>query len=226
MNAGGSVTFDNKSATLSSKNNTIGPQTPWNTVTTAPGSHVVVFNTEDFAFEGGDIIGGFTESGYCAGIVQIEEPGNSFAINLHADDFTTAEKTGFDTGEKLQFKLYRTQINQEFDLNVFYNPERNTGTFEINGISEITGVKMAPTSIGGITKNDISIFPNPTTGTFNINGVDNLMKITVTDAFGKLVAKKTLMQPQAIDLSDQPRGVYFIQIETPENTLIQKLILQ
>ena len=66
---------------------------------------------------------------------------------------------------------------------------------------------------------DISfkIFPNPTTGVFTVLGVED--SIEVLDPFGRLVL--TTAKPQ-IDMSDQPKGIYFVRV----GEMVRKLVVR
>ena len=97
------------------------------------------------------------------------------------------------------------------------------------------GYATAPTtgiSETGNTQNIlINLFPNPGNGVFQLTTEHQQFKSTeqlsIYNAIGeKVYAKngKQLMNTTAIDLSDQPNGLYFLQLKT-ENSIITKKIV-
>jgi hypothetical protein len=84
-------------------------------------------------------------------------------------------------------------------------------------------------------KGSCSIYPNPSSGIVNLTGLRNLKGfngVEITDINGKTIFTKahkgtcTLPCPLQIDLSNHPKGVYFIKIKTNESIYTKKLIIQ
>jgi hypothetical protein len=227
MNAPGIIDYsqpDNKSA--SGKPANIQPLlTPWNDVVSIPASHLVAFNVGCNIFQIGDIVGGFTADGKCTGAVEITDPSTPFAISLNGDDPYSSEKEGFESGELINYKLYRPITGETFNLAVTYNPEMNSGYFENNGLSEVTLVKMSITGISNPVTNNFKIYPNPTDGTFTIEGIHEKIKAKIFNAFGEEIYFRELNLPAKVDLSAQPNGMYFIRIETSDNVFFKKLVI-
>jgi hypothetical protein len=85
------------------------------------------------------------------------------------------------------------------------------------GAQEASNFCVTPAS--GISETPIftfSVTPNPSTGQFNIavgNGDEKSYR--VFDVTGRLISeRKTSAQNFALDLSNQSKGVYILQIET------------
>jgi hypothetical protein len=78
-------------------------------------------------------------------------------------------------------------------------------------------------------KNQISIFPNPTTGIITIKThISEKTSIIITDILGKTTYQAAFSSAEkVIDLSQFPRGVYFLKA-TDSNKIssIQKIVLQ
>ena len=74
---------------------------------------------------------------------------------------------------------------------------------------------------------NIAIYPNPTTGIFTIRtDLDNI-EIEIYSTIGRLVLKKNLLGGlHTINISDQPKGIYFIKIQNGTKTEQRKLIIQ
>tara|TARA_B100002052_G_scaffold71305_1_gene64635 strand:- start:12406 stop:15090 length:2685 start_codon:yes stop_codon:yes gene_type:complete len=74
---------------------------------------------------------------------------------------------------------------------------------------------------------NIAIYPNPTAGIFTIRtDLDNI-EIEIYSTIGRLVLKKNLLGGlHTINISDQPKGIYFIKIQNGTKTEQRKLIIQ
>jgi hypothetical protein len=198
---------------------------PWNAISYTPSSHTVAFNLATSVFEAGDIVGGFTYSGVCAGLVEVIETDQPFAVSLNANDTYTAETDGYEVDEYISYKVYRPSTGETFELTATYNPNMNQGFFEFNGMSEVTSVKMSATGFGEQTLNNIRIFPNPSHGIFNIEGIDESVDVTIYNAFGEQVITNEMKLPRKLDLSTQPNGVYFIRISSNDGVHFEKLVI-
>jgi hypothetical protein len=76
---------------------------------------------------------------------------------------------------------------------------------------------------------DVLIYPNPTTGIVNIDRVNisNNTLIQVFDISGRLLKTKILISSQTqLDLSDYPKGTYFIRIREENRVITKKIIIQ
>jgi PKD repeat protein len=198
--------------------------TPWNLPTRTPSTHVVAFETTALAaFEPGDIVGAFTKNGWCAGLAQLET--NTLALVAFGDDELTASADGFASAEMMNFSLFRPSTGETFGLQLNWNPGMNPGNFAGHGISVVSGVKLSPTAINETAASGISIFPNPTHGTFTIQGISNPAILKIFNAFGVEVSNPVIDPQGNIDLSAQPRGVYFIRIQNGEKVSFEKVVL-
>ncbi len=219
------------SVTYTSKAENINPEkpfefvniTPWNDVLHSPGTHLVAFSPEMVSlFEEGDFIGAFTPSGLCAGMTVVTEIGLGLALN--SDDVYTDISDGFVSGESIAYKLYRPATKQTFDLEIEYEPTLdNSGQFHINGLSAIIDVSL--TGIDTPSGSGIMIYPNPSAGIFNIEGIDGEAEITIFNAFGEEVLYKEMILPGQVDLTGQPKGVYFIRISSDKGSYFSKLLV-
>ena len=94
-----------------------------------------------------------------------------------------------------------------------------------------------PTSIrleGGSAINNLSVYPNPSRDIFNVSftSVDKQdLEVRVINVVGEVVYTVNLEQfigeyTKQINLSDNAKGIYFIEIETNNGVINKKLILQ
>ncbi len=82
--------------------------------------------------------------------------------------------------------------------------------------------------------NDLSIFPNPTKGElkvrFNLNQTGSI-RLNVLDILGNVVYSGDVegengIYVKSLDLRDQPRGLYFVQIKQKNNSMTRKIIIE
>ena len=80
-----------------------------------------------------------------------------------------------------------------------------------------------------LSKNDISVAPNPTTGQVKISSVLNIKQVEIFDFSGKVIFNKNDFSKNAntneIDLSDFAKGIYFFKIKTTGHTVLKRVVL-
>ena len=174
----------------------------------------------------GDILGVFTIEGYCAGMAAFE--GKEFAVSVFGNDVTTTSKDGFDQGEPLTFKLYRPSENVIWKLDVTFDTALPDGSeFLDNGLSAISGFKHLTIQPGNDGTINPSIFPNPTTGNFVLTGIRNVGKICVMSAQWQIIIEINAdgSETKEVDMTGNPRGIYFIRFETTNGILVRKIVI-
>ncbi|HLG41425.1 MAG TPA: T9SS type A sorting domain-containing protein, partial [Chitinophagaceae bacterium] len=73
----------------------------------------------------------------------------------------------------------------------------------------------------------ISIFPNPSSSIFNVESSQKISQIEIYDVLGKIIYQSQPSSPKfEIDLSDKPKGIYFVKIISDYKNYIQKVIIQ
>lgn len=74
---------------------------------------------------------------------------------------------------------------------------------------------------------DITISPNPSNGKFIINSQNLKGKISVYNLLGEEIYKSNTSSLQlAIDISNQPKGIYFVKVFDGTNSYTKKIIIQ
>ena len=75
--------------------------------------------------------------------------------------------------------------------------------------------------------NEVSVFPNPSLGTINIAlTVKEASTIEIYNVLGKLIYNNALnTQYVSVDVSDEPNGVYLVNIKTGNSIVTKKVIL-
>lgn len=78
--------------------------------------------------------------------------------------------------------------------------------------------------------NDISIFPNPSNGTFQIQSDERINQLIVTNLSGQVILQHTNVDNGdaaiEIDMNNQAKGVYLLQLTTDKEVYNRKIILE
>jgi len=205
-----------------------GENVAWNEVVNTGSPHFISINPDAMSeIMAGDMIGVFNSEGTCVGFVEVENTSETNLLNAFGDDAYTDVVDGLEEGEMMNFKLYRQSTEQEYALEVTWNTAmpNNDGLFAVNGLSMISNLKVGPTDISESEFANVSIYPNPTSGVISINGINGDANVSVTNAQGQLIYNSTLINNR-LDMSNQPKGVYFIRIYNDDEMMIQKVILK
>ena len=189
-------------------------------------------------FGQGDLIGAFTQDGRCAGIIAVDNVVNSQVLIAFANDPLSDSNDGFESDELVTFRVFRSSTNADLFLDVTYSPQSpSVGYFTHNGISTIENIEFKTSSIGnnnmGNTDVQLQIYPNPTSGLVNITLKSEKQiagDISITNINGQIVFTTSFDQSASaekmkVDLTELPRGVYYIRITSDWFTKIEKIVL-
>lgn len=235
----GSVTFPTCTKSASKKHplqkavNT----TPWNDLHYTASSHTVAFPAKALAGSGilpGDVIGAFTSVGLCAGRMEITNQNTNTAITVFANDEIMVANDGFESGEMLQFKVYRPELDREFTLEVTFDPSLpNRGQFATHGLSAVQSLKLQPLGISENLSIKFEVYPNPSHGIFNLsmNVWPEDMQVQITDMRGSIIK---VLKPGvqnagsvfSINLSGNPKGIYFLKLMDDGLLGMKKVVVQ
>ncbi|MEQ1734553.1 MAG: N-acetylmuramoyl-L-alanine amidase [Bacteroidia bacterium] len=95
---------------------------------------------------------------------------------------------------------------------------------------EICVTSTTITNLGTLSSeiiNTVSIFPNPSNAIFTIQGAQKISNISVYNTVGQLVLNTINDNNTAqIDLSNNAKGIYFVQLQIDNNTITKKIILE
>lgn len=79
------------------------------------------------------------------------------------------------------------------------------------------------TNENSLASDSVSVSPNPTSGLVTVNSTSAVQAITVYDAAGKQVsASKT----NTVDLSNQAKGIYLVQVQTENGSTTKKVVVE
>ncbi len=91
--------------------------------------------------------------------------------------------------------------------------------------------KFAPGTSSGVTQlkdSEVSVFPNPTTGQFNLSSKDILQNaiVKITNTIGQIVLEKSVLHSDriSVNISDQPSGIYFIEVNADGESYRTKVV--
>ena len=204
------------------------PENPWNTLLRTPQTHLIALAKDGLKeLQAGDWIGAFTECGLCAGAGRITTILQNRAITLFGDDRTTLVCDGFVENEPIHFKTWNQKTGQTVDIEVTWDKQfNNSGLFETNGLSAITSIKTASTVTDDHIVETLGINPNPSHGLFALSGVSGEVSLSVIDPFGRQIISEKLILPSEINLSNYPKGVYFMSLKTGDKEFFEKLIIE
>jgi hypothetical protein len=234
INTSGFETFEYPPMTKSQVlKNTTQPESlisPWNEVSRTPFTHLIAVPAECLTgFAAGDIIGIFTQEGYCAGFAVVQNPGQNIPVTVFGDDPTTANKDGLAEGETMIFRLMKASTSEIIDLEVtFSHSQPNQGSFVVNGISAVSGIKTSALFSEEPGFEAIAIRPNPATDWLKISSNVPISKIEICDAKGiTMLSSNISLQTEAdMDISSLPVGFYFVKISTTDKTEVRKIIIR
>lgn len=191
--------------------------TNWNDVSPTSASHAIGIDALAMKqFKAGDVIGAFTQDGFCAGMVEVSS--QNAMLMAWADDIYTQQIDGFTDGEVLNYKLYsRAEV---MDLIPTYNLDYpDAGGFVSHGISFISHFKTTTTGIFETSGPGVDIYPNPAGEVLNLElNRSGYNHFEVFSAIGqKMIEGGIYDQHQVINIQNLENGFYFIKFVNSMN---------
>lgn len=166
----------------------------------------------------------------------LSNPVNSKAagkVDFKGTSFGDVSKTTWNFGDG---NLDSTQVNPEHEYAAFgtYNVCMKVEDPNIN--QSYTNCKQVNinTGINNIVnkKDDFIVYPNPSNGQINISFISNEdMNVKVFNILGSLVYEKKFnannngLQNIKLDLSNNDKGIYYIQLDNNTNVMTKKVII-
>jgi hypothetical protein len=156
-----------------------------------------------------------------------DDPNNVNAGSLQSATFELLAYTGPTTSVYYP-KTVNANANYMENIDSPASAQNNSlATTPVSKTTVVVSTNTMPVS-------SLSISPNPNNGSFTI-GIQNIGKIpaninsklTVYDLLGNVVLSKQLNDVYTtIDISNQPKGIYYIKIENAEGVKFEKVIYQ
>jgi plastocyanin len=124
-------------------------------------------------------------------------------------------------------------VNVNYAANATTSVRIATITLAVTGLTPqtVTVTQAASTvGVGEQAAADLKVFPNPTKGIFTITAAnlkDQQTEISVLDMSGKNILSRICSgsDEYTFDISDEPKGYYFIRIAGNSTTLVRRIIL-
>jgi hypothetical protein len=112
------------------------------------------------------------------------------------------------------------------NLSSYDRPARVIITANDASVQTITVIQLAKFKLSAveISKENITLFPNPVTDGFRINGVEGKAEITISDLSGKLLLSKEIEGNEYVSATLLAKGVYIVRITNVEGRIEKKLI--
>ncbi len=135
--------------------------------------------------------------------------------------------------------LMRVILNEDTGPNAA--SDQGCGTYVSGETEDYYVVFRCPSCPTGVQNPDgdnirmFSLFPNPTTGMAKVSlstgRAVKEIELTITNMTGQVMKKETFSQPgtqfsTTVDLKEQPRGVYFVEIKADNERIVRKLVVQ
>lgn len=214
-----------KSNTTTSHFNKMVNSTTWNNVSATGSQHIISVNTS--SLQSGDFVGTFDMNGTCTGLAQYNGNSQMMPLVVFGNDITTSVKDGMDENEAIEFRIYRNgeelEVNPVFDTKII----NHNGLFVENGLSIINEFKLGATNINAANAVSFSIYPNPSNGQFTlVSGNESACDYAILNMQGQQIYSAQVDGTTTIDLSRQPKGVYFIRISNAFSTSIEKIVIE
>jgi hypothetical protein len=170
------------------------------------------------------------------GGMQNEDISNDGKVVFNASTINNLEKSIFQYGNNSRSRMDSLNIEGQIvsavsDIKVYHGYvyalilEIKTGI--ISGYS-VMRHKLSEGETGinetNSTNTSFLIYPNPTTGKFVIDSQLSSGEISVYNLLGEKILQQDMST--TIDLSNSPRGVYFVKIDNGEHRCMQKVVVQ
>jgi len=108
---------------------------------------------------------------------------------------------------------------------ILYVPVGSKSAYQTaNQWEDFTNIVETTTSIPTIINASINLYPNPTTDYFQINGIDGNALITMKDLNGKTLLTKQINSSDKININTFSKGIYIIEVNTNEGSILKKII--
>ena len=200
---------------------------PWKITPPSTTSHTIaipITATQNSGIGDNAIIGAFSSNGICHGLTILEKDKNT-VLTIFGNDPYTKIKDGFDENDPIILKSYNQETKAEHILEAGFDANYTGNTFINHGLSVIRNLKTGFISEAEQGINSISIFPNPAMNKIYISGFDGEATITILDNRGRAIINNLCINPnEAIDISTLRQGVYFVEVSTNVEKIIERLV--
>ncbi len=205
---------------------------PWTIQEKTSISHTIAIESSALDLANtGDFMGAFNQAGVCVGFSEIMDKTQNLAITVFGDEMISEDVIeGMRSGEQIRFSLYRHDEQSEHELEVTYNKtfSQANGNYVENGLSLISKIQVKSTAINETNASVFSMYPNPAKDMVNFIGDNEISTchLTIHTINGLLMTEKDFQANLNMDLSDLPRGIYMVRMQSDTSNSLKKLILE
>jgi PKD repeat protein len=197
-------------------------------ISPTPLSHTIAFPPGTCeGFSDGDIITINNQQGICCGAAVYQK--QNLVITAFGDDPITPEIDGMMIGDELSFSLLKAETGKIYPLGIdFSNEMPHDRYFANHGLSAIARVYSTGTDSGKDLSLSVNVHPNPSNGMFTV-GLDNINVQTdwqVVNIHGVVIKTGSSNAAFTIDLTNYPRGIYYLEITPGGLQVTRKLVLK
>ncbi len=148
---------------------------------------------------------------------------SGLVVNLRSNNYTA---TGLDSGVYYAAKL-RTQCHHRCHIHadtVVWSDWGEPTLFYLGSQEPISGIGIHSTVI----EPSFSLTPNPTHGSVTVQCDEGIMEVEIISMKGESLQHHNAVGAQscAIDLTGLNKGIYIVQITTPQGTAVRKLAVE
>ncbi len=161
-----------------------------------------------------------------------------FLVNSNNEpvDYTVTNADGYFAFSNIALTNYRIFVDvPNFNVNAAPNVSLNNNTPTAENLQFYLEDLVNSVILKSFTQiNDVQLFPNPSKGkvtiTTEFNGLVKQINLSITDMQGKEIFAEPINVSgksfeKTIDLSNSPKGLYFIQLKANEVVLNRKLMV-
>lgn len=165
-------------------------------------------------------------------LVMVEPQPEQYTITVLSNnpDWGTVSGGGtFDAGSTRQITATPTEGNYYF---VKWDDENtdNPRTIVVNADATYTAIFADGVGIDEAEGAALTLTPNPASTEVTVNGLKTGSKVSVMDVSGRAVLTRAVKQSDnqsiTLDVSQLPRGVYFVRVSDGSATAVRKLIVK
>ncbi len=159
--------------------------------------------------------------------MKIKISGDVLSYQWYKEDNLLSDDTHLTGSTTDSLAINNTQTNDTgiykcVFIDMCYNQSHNSNTAELT-------VNSGTTGINDLNTNNIKIYPNPNKGRFVIEtGSLNIISLKIYNVSGELIYEKNtgFNKTLPIDISEQPKGIYILNLKTQNNVAEYRVIIQ